>query len=388
MADSFDAVVVGCGIAGASTAFFLQAKGLKVLALERDKPAAGGTGLSAAIMRQHYSTPLMARLAHAAIRIFQSAPELLGRDAGFHRAGYLFLVPPDALAAAQRNVAMQRELGIDTMLLTPAELAARMPWLNTDGVAGAAFEPDGGYTDPEVATEAFAVAFQEKGGELRTKTAARGLLRSGDRITGVSLDSGDVHANWVVNAAGPWAPPLAQSVGLAMQMRTVREQDSVWEARPGRPLPTHSISNAVDAIYLRPLGDRRFIVGRGFPKEYVDVDPYNYKRTADDAFVADVQQRMVLRFPPLDGARLVNAYAALYDVTLDWYQYVGPRAGVDGYADFCGGSGHGFKEAPAIARELADWLVEGKVRADFRQFSYDRVAENNLFVLSYGGNRG
>ena len=109
MADSFDAVVVGCGIAGASTAFFLQAKGLKVLALERDKPAAGGTGLSAAIMRQHYSTPLMARLAHAAIRIFQSAPELLGRDAGFRRAGYLFLVPPDALAAAQRNVAMQRE---------------------------------------------------------------------------------------------------------------------------------------------------------------------------------------------------------------------------------------------------------------------------------------
>ena len=67
---------------------------------------------------------------------------------------------------------------------------------------------------------------------------------------------------------------------------------------------------------------------------------------------------------------------------------VGPRAGVDGYADFCGGSGHGFKEAPAIARELADWLVEGKVRADFRQFSYDRVAANNLFVLSYGGNRG
>ena len=97
---------------------------------------------------------------------------------------------------------------------------------------------------------------------------------------------------------------------------------------------------------------------------------------------------MVLRFPPLDGARLVNAYAALYDVSLDWYQYVGPRAGVDGYADFCGGSGHGFKAAPAIARELADWLVEGKVRADFRQFSYDRVAANNLFVLSYGGNRG
>lgn len=388
MAERFDAVVIGCGIAGASTAFFLQSKGLKVLALERDKPAAGGTGLSAAIVRQHYSTPLMARLARAAVGIFQNAQELLGRDAGYRRVGYLFLVPPDALDIAKENVAMQRGLGIDTTMVDPKELGARMPWLNTDGVAGAAFEPEGGYADPEVATEAFVAAFRAKGGELRTKTAARGLIRSGDRVIGVVQDDGDVHANWVVNAAGPWAPPLAQNAGLEMQMRTVREQDTVWEARAGRPLPEHSISNAVDAIYLRPLGDRRYIIGRGFPKEYFDVDPYNYKRTADEAFIAEVQKRMVLRFPPLEGARLVNAYAALYDVTVDWYQYVGPRDGIHGYADFCGGSGHGFKEAPAIAHELADWLVDGHVREDFKQFSYDRVAEKKLFVQSYGGNRG
>ena len=387
-AERFDAVVIGAGIAGASTAFFLQSKGLRVLALERDQPASGGTGLSAAIMRQHYSTPLMARLAHAAVEIFQNARALLGRDAGYRRAGYLFLVPPDALALAQKNVAMQRALGIDTSMIYPDELAARMPWLNTDGVAGAAFEPEGGYSDPEVATEAFIAAFRDKGGELRTKTAARALLRDGDRVLGVVLDAGNVHSDWVVNAAGPWAPPLAQSANLAMQMRTVREQDTVWEAKNGRPLPEHSISNAVDAIYLRPLGDRRYIVGRGFPKAYFDVDPYNYKRTADEDFIADVQERMALRIPPLEGARLINAYAALYDVTVDWYQDVGPRDGINGYADFCGGSGHGFKEAPAIARELADWLVDGRVDEDFRQFSYDRIAQGRLFVQSYGGNRG
>jgi glycine/D-amino acid oxidase-like deaminating enzyme len=386
--ERFDAVVIGCGIAGASTAFFLQSKGLKVLLLERDKPAAGGTGLSAAIIRQHYSTALMARLAYAAVGIFRGAKELLGREAGYCRVGYLFLVPSDSLEAAGRNVAMQRTLGIDTAMLDPRELAARMPWLNLEGVAGAAFEPDGGYADPELATEAFVTAFRHCGGELRAKTPVRALLRNGDRIIGVQLDNEEIHADWVVNAAGPWAPPLAKSAGLEMQMRTVREQDTVWEASGGRPLPEHSISNGVDAIYLRPLGDRRYIVGRGFPKEYVDVDPYNYKRTADEAFITDVQERMIRRVPPLDGAKLVNAYAALYDVTVDWYQYVGPRAGIAGYADFCGGSGHGFKEAPAIARELADWLADGRVREDFRQFSYDRVAKGNLFVQSYGGNRG
>ncbi len=388
MARRFDAVVVGAGIAGASTAFFLQSKGLKVVLLERDRPASGGTGMSAAIMRQHYSTPLMARLAHAAVGIFQNAEKLLGHDAGYRPVGYVFLVPPDALEIAKKNVAMQKGLGIKTSMLEPEELAKRMPWLNIDGVAGAAFEPDGGYADPEIATNAFVSAFCEKGGELRTKTSARALLRADDRVTGVVLDNGNVMTDWVVNAAGPWSAPLAQSAGLEMQMRTVREQDTVWEAKSSRPLPEHSVSNAVDAIYIRPLGDRRYIVGCGFPKKYFDVDPYNYKRTADEDFINEVQRRMVLRVPSFDGARLVNAYASLYDVSLDWYQYVGPRQGIDGYADFSGGSGHGFKEAPAIARELADWLVDGNVREDFKQFSYDRIAQGRLFVQSYGGNRG
>jgi sarcosine oxidase subunit beta len=144
----------------------------------------------------------------------------------------------------------------------------------------------------------------------------------------------------------------------------------------------------VDACYYRPLGQGRFIIGRGFPKEYHDVDPYNFKPSADDDFISDVQTRVERRFPAFAGMKLIEAYAALYDVTPDWYPIVGPRAGVTGYADFSGGSGHGFKIAPAIGRELADWLLTGKVADDFRQFSHDRIAQGNLFVQSFGGNRG
>jgi glycine/D-amino acid oxidase-like deaminating enzyme len=238
-----------------------------------------------------------------------------------------------------------------------------------------------------MATNAF-VAAEAAGAVLHRQTPVRGLLRQGDAITGILTDAGEVKAGLVVNAAGPWAAPLAASTGLALQMRSVREQNTVWEARADRPLPERSISNAVDAIYIRPLGNRRCIVGRGFPKVYADVDPYNYKRSADEDFVADVQTRMEHRIPPFAGARLVTSYAALYDVSADWYQYVGPREGLTGYADFSGGSGHGFKVAPAIARELAAWLATGKVADDFRRLSYDRVARCELFVQSYGGNRG
>jgi sarcosine oxidase, subunit beta len=388
MAETFDAVVIGCGIAGASLSWFLAKRGQKVLCLEREHPAGGGTGLSAAIMRQHYSTPLMARLAHAAIGILADAKQELGRDAGFSRAGYLFMVPPGQVEAMRRNVAMQQGLGIDTRLVDAARIAEAYPWLNPEGVGEITWEPDGGYTDPQIATDAFIGAAQSRGAVLRSKTPVRAILRQGARVTGVLTDAGAVNAGVVVNAAGPWARALAETAGIELQMRSVREQDTVWEARAGRELPTCSISNAVDAIYIRPLGERRYIVGRGFPKDYVDVDPNNYKLTADEAFIADVEERLVRRIPPMQGVRLVHAYAALYDVSVDWYQYVGPRAGLAGYADFSGGSGHGFKEAPALARELADWLVDGRVAEDFRQLSYDRIAAGRLFVQAFGGNRG
>jgi sarcosine oxidase subunit beta len=279
-------------------------------------------------------------------------------------------------------------VGIDTEWLDAPEIAARCAWLNMDGVAGAAFERFGGYADPVQAVEAYIAAFRRIGGELRLRTPVRKLLRDGDRLTGVLTDEAAISAGMIVNAAGPWAPALAQLAGIALPIRSIREQDTVWEARAGRELPAWSVSNSIDAIYIRPQGERRYIVGRGFPKEYEDVDENNYKQTPDDSFITDVQTRLEHRIPAMQGARLVHAYTALYDVTPDWYPFVGPRGDLGNYADFSGGSGHGFKIAPGIAEELAGWLLTGNAAGDFRQLSHDRIGTGRLFVQSYGGNRG
>jgi sarcosine oxidase subunit beta len=389
MEQSYDIVVVGAGISGASTAYYLQASGaVKVLLIERDTPASGGTGKSAAIVRQHYSTPLMARLARQSIGIFSSMSSTLGGSGGYVKSGYHLVLPEHMLKTALRNAEMQRGVGVRTEAMSNDAWTQSLPWLNQEGVAGVLFEADGGHADPVASTEVYIAAFKRAGGTVSTRTPARALLREGDRITGIQLDGRTISAGVVINAAGPWAKPLAESAGLQLQMRSVREQDTVWEARGGRPLPQGSVSNAVDAIYLRPLGDRRFVVGRGFPKDYVDVDPYNYKETADDVFIADVQSRLELRFPSFAGARLIASYAALYDVTVDWYPYVGPRSNTAGYVDFCGGSGHGFKIAPAMAQELAQLILSGTAAEDFKQLSYDRIESGRTFAGSYGGNRG
>jgi glycine/D-amino acid oxidase-like deaminating enzyme len=90
----------------------------------------------------------------------------------------------------------------------------------------------------------------------------------------------------------------------------------------------------------------------------------------------------------MSGVKRLAAYASLYDVTIDWQPFIGPRSGLDGYYDACGGSGHAFKIGPAVGRELADWIVDGTVEEDFANFSYDRIAAGNLFIQAYGGNRG
>lgn len=388
MSATFDVIVVGAGILGASTAYHLKRNGVGRVALfERRAPAAGGTGKSAAIIRQHYSTPLLAGLTKEGIDMLAALPEELGASGGYVCSGWVFLVSEAMIDAARDNVAMLQSSGIDTRFLDDVEIAARLPWLNPDNVAGVVHEPDGGYADPVRTTEAYATGFADLGGTLQTNTPVRGLLRQHDTVTGILTDDGPVEAGCVVNAAGPWSKFLAESAGIELDLISVREQDTVWEARGDRPIPEMSISNGVDAIYLRPLGQRRFVVGRGYPKDYVTVDPYNYKETADEAFVSDVQTRLEHRFPPFAGARRIDSYAALYDVTPDWYPYVGPRKGLQGYFDACGGSGHGFKIGPAIGRHLARWIGDNTVDAEFARLSYNRIASGELFVGAYGGNR-
>ena len=388
---NFDVVVIGAGITGSSAAYYLKKKGAaRVLLLDTGAgPACSNTGRSAAIVRTYYTTPLMTRLAKAAVDLFEGMTEELGRDGGFRQTGFTQIVPPEWVGDARRMVAMHQAAGIDARIIPSSDYDRVFPWLNPEGVGLMVLEARSGYSDPVQVSEAFADAFVSLGGEVRYRTPCRSLVRDGDRVTGVMLDDGFVSAGNVVNAAGPWSPFLARSVGLELPMRALREQDVIIEVRDDRSMPTTPVSNPIEPTYMRPLaGERRWLLGRGFPKPYFDVDPYNYKETYDDDFAREVLDLMVKRIPAVEGARVVGGYAALYDTTPDWMPFFGPRRELAGYYDACGGSGHAFKTGPIMARELADWLLDGTVREDFRQLGFDRVADGRMFVSTFGGNRG
>ena len=354
MKERYNAIIVGGGISGASTAYHLKKFGLEnVLLLERNLPASGGTGKSAAIVRQHYSTELMAYLALKSVSLFENMTKDLNVKNAFYQTGYIMLVPEELMEKATNNLEMQKKVGIETDWVPKSKWGEFIPWLNTKNISGVIYETKGGRADPILVTEGYINTFKDLGGEVKTNTFCRELIKESNKVSGVIVDEGPIYSDFVINAAGPWAKPLADQADIKLPLKTFREQDTIWQSRISGDLPSLSISNAVDSIYFVPQGNKRFLIGKGFPKKYFEVDPYNYKLTADDEFVANIKNIAEMRFPVLKDMKLINSYAALYDVTPDWYPFIGPRKNLIGYVDANGGSGHGFKIGPAIGYELA-----------------------------------
>ncbi len=141
-----DAVIVGAGVMGTSTAFHLAERGVDVLVLDAEGPAAGATARSAALVRAHYPTALEADLAWESLTgYFEPWGERVGGGCGFTRTGFAFLAPEGDAEKLSANVAMLRdEVGVDTSLLAPQELCGIEPAMAADGVAAIAHEPRGG----------------------------------------------------------------------------------------------------------------------------------------------------------------------------------------------------------------------------------------------------
>ena len=183
MKDKYDALIIGGGITGASTAYHLKKFGLKdVILLERHGPASGGTGKSAAIVRQHYSTELMARLALNSVILFENMNKELNIDNAFYKTGYIMLVPEELMEKAANNLEMQKNVGIETDWLPKSQWKKFVPWLNTKNVSGVIYEPKGGRADPIRVTEGYLKKFTELGGELRTKTFCREIIKESGRV--------------------------------------------------------------------------------------------------------------------------------------------------------------------------------------------------------------
>ncbi|MDF2751520.1 MAG: FAD-dependent oxidoreductase [Gaiellaceae bacterium] len=390
-----DAVVLGAGIVGASTAHFLTELGFGEVALvEKSKVCGGSTQYSAAHVRQHYTNEVAIRLAVRGAEMFANAEEWLGGAAGFVRHGYMVIAPEEQAQAIRDVVPVQQALGVQTEILTPEEVQHRWPELNVDGVALACFEETSGYADPVQTTRSLVRSAQERGLKLYEGCAALDITVEGGRVTGVVTGDGTIRTGVVVNACGPWGDRIGRLIGVDYPLTFSREHEAIFDAPDGLgELPV--MSDATQRLYFRRYGDGRVLVGEGWPKEKEPADPDDYDDGTDAAHLERMVPKLLHRLPSLRpalgstdyGGAFVTGYSGVYDITEDWYPIVGAEE-VEGYYSAFGGSGHCFKLAPAMGESLAHVIAGLEPPIDISSLSGSRFAEGRTFGSVWGpGNR-
>lgn len=310
MPESFDTVLVGGGIMGCATALELARRGQRVAVVEKGALASGSTGKSSAIVRQHCSNEVTARMARYGLQVFRDFRERVGGDPGFRGCGFLVLVPAEDADGLGENVALQRSVGIDTRVLAPEEIGEVLPGVAATDLVAAAWEPDAGYADPHQTTTALAAAARAAGARFLLNTEVTGIRFQGGRVRGVDTSAGPLAAGAVVNCAGPWGAAVPAMAGLEVPVAACRAQISVFR-RPEALRGAHPVVlDFAHASDFRPETGDLMVVGLIDPAEAEDVvDPDAYPQRTDDGLDLEVGQRWIARCPPMQAASPRRGYA-------------------------------------------------------------------------------
>lgn len=381
MRKSADVVIVGGGVMGCSILYNLAQRGLaKSLLLEQNVLGSGSTGRSQAICRMHYSNPITASLAWQSLKIFANFGGIVGGASGFVKTGYLVIVDPMDRRALEQNVAMQRELGINTSLVSAEEVKNLAPMLDVSEAGGLAWEPESGYADPYLVTTSYAARARELGAEIATRTAVTGIEVSGSRVRAVITEQGRVETPVVVVAAGPRSRQVLARVGVEVPLIPVRHQVALL-TRPVEQLPYHPIvADLAQSFSFRPEGANLTMVG--FGEEEVSVETYN--QGVDMPEVAEAIRRVTRRMPAMSESYFRGGWSGLFDVTPDWHPIVDRAPGIEGLYLACGFSGHGFKLSPMIGVTMSDLITQGRATSiDITPLRFSRFAEGDLLSSRY-----
>ena len=381
MATTADMVVIGGGINGCSIAYHLAQCGAgTVLLLERRHIAAGPTGRSSGIVRQHYTLETLACMARDSLRVFQHFEEEVGGSAGFVQTGAVFLASPENSSALEKTVAMHQRLGIRTSVLPVEELRRMEESLQHEDLVCGAYEPDSGYADPALAANSYCEAAKGLGVEVRTRTTVTGLRVENGQVRGVQTDTGEIGCAVAVNVAGPWGDEIAAMAGAEIPMVPSRHPVVLMQRPPQWRNPTPVWIDLVNGAYFKPEGRAGIVIGSIRPEAGdVRADLETFSPTPSYEEVAEFSETIIKRFPVMGEGLAQGGWAGLYDVTPDWQPVIDKITEVEGFYCAVGFSGHGFKLGPAVGTIIAELVTTGECRSyDIGLFRYQRFQESKL----------
>jgi glycine cleavage system aminomethyltransferase T/glycine/D-amino acid oxidase-like deaminating enzyme len=387
MKDQARVVVIGGGIFGTSVAYHLAKAGCSdVVLVDKGELTSGTTFHSVGLVSQFRTSPALMRVMNYTIRLFNELSRQEGGESlGWRTVGSLRLASSrDRLKALQREVSRAKAIGLNVEMLSAEEARRRCPFLSNESLYGAVYVPDDGHIDPSGITYALARHAKTLGAEVCTNVRVTGIeLSSGREVRTVITDRGAIKTECVVNAAGEWAPRIAEMVGVHLPMVPLMHQYLTTKPIPGQVLPpdTPVVRDPDNLFYCREDAGA-FLVG-GFetnPKPWsTEGVPWSFTQellSAEWELFEPVMEGAIRRIPLLAQAEAVELINGPDAFTPDGHYALGPVPGLRGYFVAAGGSINGIAGAGGVGKLLAEWILEGETSIDTHEMNVRRLGSH------------
>ncbi|SNT73862.1 NAD(P)/FAD-dependent oxidoreductase [Paracoccus seriniphilus] len=389
---SYDVIIVGGAIMGASAAWFLSDNkdfDGRVLVVERDPSYENcSTAHTNSCMRQQFSTELNVRISQFAADFVKNIRSYMGGDErvpelSIRSFGYMYLADnegfADVLRASQK---VQLAAGAATQLMTAAEIAAAYPFYNVDDIVlGSINLVDEGYWDGGAVFDWWRRQSRERGVEyVQNEVVGINRNAAGDRVESVTLKSGEViTCGQLVNASGPRAAATARMAGIDVPVEPRKRYP--WIFKADKPLD-RDLPLTIDpsGVHVRENGGGTYQCGG-----HSDIDPaVDYDDYAMDFSLWEnhVWPILATRIPQFEAVKVQSEWAGHYAYnTFDHNAILGPHPELPNFVFLNGFSGHGLQQSPAMGRGVAEWLTYGEYRSlDLSPFAYDRIPANRPII--------
>lgn len=377
-----DVIIVGGGVMGSSTAYYLRKNGFEgdILVFEKDPTYKySSTARSAGGFRQLYSTSINIQLSRFSLEVYKNFADEMAIDGekaeiDFKQPGYLFLATEQMLPAFTKQLALQNRLGVPSEILSANDLVNIIPELETSDLAGGLFCKEDGYLDPYSVMQAYRKNARSLGVEYITAEVLS-LKAEGGRMTGVQLVDGTIYsAPIVINCAGAWGAELGEGIGLPLPVVPLKRQIYIFDStkKLEKMLP---LTIDPSGVYFRHEGDR---IAAGYSDDVKPGYDFNWKRSSFDHLWPILAHRV----PNFESLKLESGWAGLYDYnTVDQNAIIGEHPMMKGYFVALGFSGHGMQQAPGVGLGLAELICKGKYETlDLTPLRIERFTDNDLVL--------
>ena len=363
---------MGAGITGLAIAYELAGRGLDVTILERSGIGAGASGVQPGGVRQQWGTRVNCLLARESLAFYRRVEEHLDAPqiGPLTECGYVFLAHSDErLAGLSEEVALQREMGVPSVLLDPAELGELVPGLDVTTVFGASYCAEDGYFDrPQAVVEAYAAAARRRGVRIEQRdVVALRQAASGWTLQGANGECDE--AEIVVLATAYDTPRLVAPLNITIPI--VKEPRYLFYSEPIRErLLEPLVISTERAFAAKHLANGRVLASHLAAEGDPNGRSNDWRRA--------IRQNVSELLPVLEYVEYSVLVEGFYDVTPDNQPVLGPVPGHEGLWLAAGFSGHGFMLAPAVSRAVANLLVDRTSDPLFEDFALDRFERAQL----------